>query len=187
MRDFNFFESFEQKQSRRQSPRVNFTLVIALLVLAAALWPAWNFYQLSQLDNQIESLDRQLTTDPRYPLFEDVSDKEAVLTEAQTQLEMLKKSTEMIGQREVITENVLFTIATAMPEDTALNSMTIAGNSVQMQGVARSKPAIAELEYNLRGTERFEQIFIPSMSEADGLWTFNLAFNIKGGVQNEAD
>lgn len=181
MRDFNFFETFEQKKKRRDGPTVSFPVVIALLVLAAAAWPAWNYFQLSQLNDDVVSSRNRLETDPRYPLFEVVEQKQAELAEQQVILEQMEKSAELIMAREVIDELLLFTIATSMPDDTSLNSMSISGRDVQMQGVASGKPAVAELEYNIRQTGRFEQIFIPSMSENEGLWQFNLVFRIKGG------
>lgn len=181
MRDFNFFESFEQKKKRRDGPSISFPIILVLIVLAAAAWPAWNFYQLYILDADINATRNQLETDPRYPLFDVVAEKQEELAAQEDILVKMNQSSEMIEEREVIDELLLFTIATAMPEDTALSSMSISGRDVQMQGIASSKPAIAELEYNIRQTGQFEQIFIPSMSDNEGLWQFNMAFRIKGG------
>lgn len=181
MRDFNFFESFEQQKKRQEGPAIRYPFILVLVVLAAAAWPAWNFYQLYQLHNEITFTRNQLETDPRYPLFDAVIEKQEALTGQRQVLDTMKRSAELITEREVIDELLMFTIATAMPEDSALNSMSISGRDVQMQGVAGSKPAIAELEFNIRQTGRFEQIFIPSMSENEGMWQFNMSFRVKGG------
>ncbi|MDW7678817.1 MAG: PilN domain-containing protein [Bacillota bacterium] len=181
MRDFNFFEAFEQKKKRGDGPRIAYPLVLVLVVLAAAAWPAYNFFQLYQLNNSIAEHEQRLVTDPRYPLFEEVEQKEAELAEEQRILASLEASAEEIHSREVIDELLLFTIVSSMPEDTAMNSMNISGRNITVNGVARSKPAIAEFEYNIRNTERFERIFIPSISESGDMWQFNMAFSLKEG------
>ncbi len=182
MRDFNFFEAFEQKKKRSDGPRVGYPLVLILVILAAAAWPAYNFYQLSQLNTSIAEHEQRLTTDPRYPLFQEVEQKQVELAEEQSRLQSLEASAELIHSREVIDELLLYTIVSSMPEDTSLNSMNISGRNINVTGTARSKPAIAEFEYNIRNTERFEMIFIPSITESEDMWQFNMTFSVKEGV-----
>ena len=181
MRDFNFFEVFEEKTKRKKGSRISYPNILILILAAAALWPAWNYFQLNRLESSIESHRTALETDPRYPLFEVAVEKEQELEEARETLVQMEKSADIIYDREVIDELLLFAIATAMPEDTSLNYMSINDRNVQVTGVARSKPAIAEFEHNIRQTGYFENIFIPSISESEDLWRFNMAFSVMGG------
>ena len=181
MRDFNFFEAFEQKKKRSDGPRVGYPLVLILVILAAAAWPAYNFYQIYRLDQDIVAKRNQLEADERYPLFLEAELKEAELANARSILTDMQMSSEIIQEKEIIDESLLYTIASSMPEDTALDSMTINGENIALQGNAQSKPAIAEFEYNIRQTGRFENIFIPSISEEDGLWRFMMMFRVLGG------
>ena len=183
MRDFNFFEPFEKKQKRRKGLRISYPLVLILVLLAAAIWPAWNFYQIQQLDREIQHHRDILVNDSRYPLFEVASEKERELEEAQATLLSLEDSAELIFDKEVIDELLLFAIASAMPLDTSLTSMNISNRNVQLSGIADSKPAIAEFEYNIRQTGYFESIFVPSITESGDMWQFSMSFMVKGGAE----
>ncbi|SMP48773.1 PilN domain-containing protein [Anoxynatronum buryatiense] len=181
MRDFNFFEVFDEGSQRSEGLKISFPVVLVILLLLAAAWPVYNFITLSQLRGSVDDHRQVLQSDPRYPLISTVEAKEAQKVEVNRQLEQMETAALAIEAREVINESLLYTIATAMPADTALSGMTITGPDIQLQGIARSKPAIAEFEFNVRETGYFEQLFIPNISETDDGWQFSFMFRVKGG------
>ncbi|RQD67242.1 MAG: hypothetical protein D5S00_11110 [Tindallia sp. MSAO_Bac2] len=187
MRDFNFFEHFEKKTQSSKGPRLSYTVVLIFVVLAAAIWPAFNFFRIYQLNNEAEDLRHTLETSPDFHRFDIVDAKEMELAEKREQLQQMEDAVALIDEMELIDENLFFTIATSMPEDTALNSMSMSGTSIQVNGIAQSKPAVAEFEYNLRKTQMFQNIFVPSMSQQEELWQFNLNFELKEVPAHEID
>jgi len=59
--------------------------------------------------------------------------------------------------------------------------MKISDGKIQIQGVSKDKRSIALLENNLRNNEEFKGVFISSIIEDLGSYTFTLSFSIKGG------
>jgi len=183
MRDFNFFEYFEQKGKQQKGRRVSYPILLLVIVVAATAWPLTNIVRIHWMQRTAENRQHQLETDERYPLLTEVDELHAELEEERNRLAELENAAEQIKNREIIDEQLLFTIASSMPADTSLSSLTINQSEVRMTGNALSKPAIAELEHNLRRTGQFEEIFVPSISENDGEWQFQIAYQVAGGEE----
>jgi type IV pilus assembly protein PilN len=187
MRDFNFFEPFISKEKKSEARGVPAKTLAVLLVLVLAAVPAYNFFQLYTLRSEAQALETRLLNDPNYIKLAEVEQKEADLVQYRVQLSNLSRADEAILASEQINERLLFVISGTLPRDLALNAMSINQGTIQVQGVAASKPAIAEMEYNLRQTGEFANIFVPSISENDGLFNFALTFQIGEVTTDETD
>lgn len=181
MRDFNFFEVYDESSHRSDGVKISFPVILVLLLLLAAAWPVYNFISISQLKGSIDDHRQMLQTDSRYPLIASVEAKQVQMAEVTQQLQQMESAVLEIEAREVINEALLYSVATAMPADTALSGMTMTGQDIQLQGISRNKPAIAEFEFNIRETGDFEQLFIPNISESEEGWQFSFIFRVKGG------
>lgn len=51
---------------------------------------------------------------------------------------------------------------------------------MELSGSASNKPAIAELEHNIRDTDRFESLYVQTISNQDNTYSFKMEFNLKG-------
>lgn len=187
MRDFNFFEPLQKREKKSEVKGVPFSLIAIILLLLAAAWPAYNFFQISTLRSEAQALEQRLVNDPNYYRLAEVEEKELELQRYQNMLASLKLADESIKASEVIDERLLFVISGTLPRDLALNSISINGRNIQVQGVAGSKPAIAEMEFNLRSTGEFVSIFVPSISENGGLFNFGMSFQVKEVNDDEAN
>lgn len=54
-------------------------------------------------------------------------------------------------------------------------------NAIEINGIASDKPAVAELEYNLRKVGRFEDIIVSTIEEKDGILSYSVKFSVKEG------
>ena len=188
MQDYNFFEPFEKGRKKPERSQVSWAKIGILILVGVLVWPGINFVQLMLLNNQIEEMEQTLLTSPDYPRIAEVDRKLVQLADEQRLLSQMEEAGRMIDGKEVIDEQLLFTITSAMPPDTTLSNMSISGREISMQGEAGSKPAIAELEFNLRNTGQFESIFVPSITEDEEAgWVFNLFFAVKGEMTDETD
>ena len=187
MRDFNFFEPFQQKEKKSQVKGLPFWAIALILLIIAASWPAYNFFRIYTLRSEAQTLEERLVNDPNYHKLAEVEQKEADLLSYQDMLASLELADETIRESELIDERLFFVISGTLPRDLALNSMSINGRNIQVQGFAGSKPAIAEMEFNLRNTGEFENIFVPSISENNGLFNFGMTFQIRGVSNGASD
>ena len=187
MRDFNFFEPLQKREKKSEVKGIPFSLIVLILILIAASWPAYNFYRVYTLRSEATALEDRLVNDPNYHKLAEVEEKEEELQQYQNMLASLIAADESIHANEVIDERLLFVVAGTLPRDLALNSMSINDRSIQVQGIAGSKPAIAEMEFNLRNTGEFENIFVPSITENNGLFSFGMTFQIRGVSSDETD
>jgi hypothetical protein len=185
MRDYNFFQPYVAGGIRRQTDTaISFVPLILLFLLVLTSYPAYNLYRIMQLNQEIETLQASVLDSPDYHLLSEVSSTRAVVAEAKGRLNTLTEMDKTLTAMDWLDEPFLETLMGVFPRDLAIENLVVALNrQVQLSGTATNKPAIAELELNLRNTKRFEQIHVPSITrDATGrtdVFRFTLVMQVK--------
>jgi hypothetical protein len=187
MRDYNFFQPYLSRgkgrgQSDDQFPYVLFVL---LLIIAVAALPAYNYYRLMELDAEVDRLSTSVLNDPNYGLLSEVSTAQGIVNNARANLATLQQIDTNLTGAEWIREPFLEAVTGVFPRDVAMRNLTISpSGQVQITGEATNKPAIAELQLNLRNTGHFTNLHVPTISrgqeDGGGTFSFVLLAQVKG-------
>jgi hypothetical protein len=188
MRDYNFFEPYVDrgKKSSTSTSNTNYPLLIGLLVVLLVALPVYNLVQSMLMDRQIEALETSVLNDPDYPLLAEADMMRAGIEDGKVRLETLKKMDTVLTSMEWLDEPFLFSLMSTVPKDLEIKNMAIQqGQQIQISGSATNKPAIAELEYNLRNTERFTNLLVRSINNTEtGFYDFMMTLQVKGAGED---
>jgi hypothetical protein len=158
--------------------------IIILLAVVLAAFPLFNMYRLSQLDQEISSLQDSVLNDPNYPLLSQVSSTRAVVNEARGRLTTARQMDVALKTMDWLNEDFLLVLTGYVPRDVEITSIGVSpSGAVQMSGRATNRVAIAELEFNYRNTGRFTDLFIGNISRDGGtadIYSFTLTMQTKG-------
>lgn len=169
MRDYNFFQPYLFKGKGRGpgDDQFPYVLFILLLIIAVAALPAYNYYRLMELDAEVDQLSTSVLNDPNYGLLSEVSSAQGIVNTARANLATLQQIDTNLTKAEWIKEPFLEALTGVFPRDVAMRNLTISPNGqVQITGEATNKPAIAELQLNLRNTGYFNNLHVTTISRA---------------------
>lgn len=186
MRDYNFFAPYiDHGKKRDSSSTISFPVLIVILILLLASVPGYNLYRSYQISDQIKKLETAVLNNPDYPLLAEAANLRAGIEEGKQRLEILKKMDAVLTAQEWLDEPFLFTLMSTVPKDLEIKNMAILEDQqIQISGTATNKPAIAELEFNLRNTSRFQNLLVRSISNAEGVYDFMMTLQVKGAGED---
>jgi len=189
MHDFNFFEPYLAKGRQQQSAdSIKFDLLAVLLLIILVSWPAYNFVCEYQLKRETSALKAEVATDEKYPLLEQSDALNQYITNLQGQLKAITDVDTKLKDGAWLNEPFLFSLLSTVPKDVQLQEIQVnMDKAIEISGVASNKPAIAELERNVRETDRFESLYMDSILNEDGTYSFHMQFQLKGGGTNAAN
>lgn len=179
MKDMNFFSEFHPSRGKRTSQNIGI-VILTLLAVLLILVPVACYAQEMMLKVKAEKMQTVLSAPENKAALEQLQllkDKLAAINKAEPEL---SSCDQILAASEWITEDSLRLIIDAIPKQISANIMAMADGSVQINGVSVDKPAIAELEYNLRtsGVSDSIHIFDITLNES-GRYAFNMNFMAK--------
>jgi len=182
MRDFNFFEPYLTRGKPQKDTAVSFKLLIVVLLLLVAAWPGYNFVYGMWLDREAEALKTEVTGSEKYPLLQQAEDEKAYISQLQTQLQGIESADTYLKDGEWLNEAFLFSLLSTVPKDVQIEDVQILEEKkIQLSGTASGKPAVAELETNVRNTDRFDLLYVESIINDEGTYGFKMEFVLKDG------
>lgn len=181
MRDINFFEPYLTKGRPQGGSSGSIRpLVVALLLLLAA-WPLATLGYSVWLDNQNETIKTKVMDDPNYQLLAEADSERQYVDEHQAQLADIQNVDSKLKGTEWLNEAFLYSVMSTVPKDVQITQLEIGEKRITIAGTASGKPGIAELESNLRKADRFDALLVTSISNQEGMYSFEMTFELKDG------
>ncbi|QXM05997.1 PilN domain-containing protein [Crassaminicella indica] len=164
MRDINFFSSYinEKKISRKKFLSTAIIFIVISLIICGLTFI--NIFKEKQLQNEIIAVQAELSNeeiDKKLDMIEDKKRKIEILTK---HYEIVKKINTEINSIDLINSNLLETISACLPKEIFIKGMSMNTDSIQLQGIAKNRIAVAELEYNLKQTHMFYAVHVNILS-----------------------
>lgn len=185
MRDFNFFQPFIPSKIKKSSTGewIGLGMFILAAIVIAIPWILSN--ELRPLTREVQELETDVNDPKLQEDIERVIYLQAETEELRTSVDQLTHAIKTLNESEVVTQQLLVDLAQAKVDEVIFEEVTVNGQSVSIKGMAISREYIANLEYNLRQFNRYENIFVPSITYSDGYYGFSVEFNIQGGEDVE--
>lgn len=189
LRDYNFFDPYLSGSRRPLGDNAGSYLavfLVALLVLVG--WPAYNMYLVLNLRQQVSELEATILGHPNQPMLAEVITLEGQVKNTAARLKTARAVVEDLTARDWLNQNMLNVLTSVIPQDVVLENLALSGaQNVQMTGEATSKPAIAELQLNLRNTGLFHQIHVSTITVRSGTGPDAYLFSLTLQVKEVAD
>ncbi|SDB95833.1 hypothetical protein SAMN05421734_103142 [Pelagirhabdus alkalitolerans] len=185
MRDFNFFRPFITSRIKKSGKGewVALGFFIILVFIIAIPWYMSN--ELRSLNDEVEQLNTEVNDPSLQEDIDHVRVLQSELSDLRTETEQLDYAISMLGESEAVTEQLLTDLAQAKSDDILFEQISVNNRTITINGFGASRVAIANLEYNIRGFDRYEDLFVPSITYDDEDYEFSLEFTIKGGEEHE--
>ena len=178
MRDFNFFNDLENRKRRKTT---NFTYVASVaIVLAIAMGLVSFFYmkELSELRSAKVALENSINDPAHQKAYTEATDLSKLVKQTEVETIELQMIHQKVLDSRVISNLLIKEIAMAKPDAVAIKSISFTQEGVNIEGTSVNQDLIARFEHNLRGNERFQGPFIPTINKTDDeYYEFNLMIN----------
>lgn len=179
MRDLNFFESYIDKRSFKLNKALILYSFIILGILSLLAYGVYNQIQISKLSSFVNSLQEIAENPKTLEKVEAIKNKEAEVATFREEVEKIRKMDKAIEIREIIDEELLYTITSILPEDLFLTSITIQDKSIQFRGISKDKWSIAEFGKGLEVIEELDEVFISNITLVEDFYNFDLNITLK--------
>lgn len=190
MRDFNFFSPYIGKSKEAKDKTLYFGIGAAIIGIIIVGTFAWNSISILKLNNDIKSLNVELSKPERVEKLkqaEELNKKQEILNKYYEGVNVIFNT---IDSTNAVTSDLLNSLSSTLPQGVSFKSMALDGQTVQIQGTAKSRVSIGELEYNLKKLDRISETQVSSITGGDdtgnkGEYSFSLKCTLKDVEKNE--
>lgn len=179
MRDLNFFEPYVLQHQGREKKQRLFMGAAVIWIVAVIAFPVFNLVYGYQMKRDIQDMKNTLASAEAQERLQRVEAKQAKLDEIKKILPIVQNSDKEIQKIDILDEQIVQTVVDAIPKDLQFSSFNISYTEATILGKARDKSAIAELEYNLRSSKYFTDIFVSHIAFREDIYDFSLQFTVK--------
>lgn len=176
--DLNFFAPYQGQKKEQHNKNIYVYSVAAFLSVAIVGSFAWNTGRIILLNNKIKDYNTKLeeqVVKEKLAIWEDISRKTDILSRYNEGLVDINNA---LDTRAVVSTELLNMISSCLPSQVTFNSISIDNKQISIQAVSSSRPAIGELENNLRKLENIQDVYIGGISGTES-YTFDIKCVLK--------
>lgn len=179
MNDMNFFAPLQVAHNKRKSGSVT-TFLLVFLIILLVIAPVGGFAYEWFLNSQIITAQATLNAPENQSTLAKLDALQSQLDTITQSIPELQKKDSLLMKTEWVTEQTLQVIVDTIPKQISANIVSLNERSVQIDGVSADKPAIAEMEYNLRKSDVADSIIVSHITKAeDGSYSYAINFTVK--------
>lgn len=181
LRDFNFFEPFEEKRKKTDLRKMILPGLLILVLGVVAFYQVSLYSKSRTLEEQIagiESFNNSAKTQNAIIELEELRESR---DQKAAEVEELRTLTASLEENSYFNTGVLAAVEDSMPANSFIKSMDIQSDRMQLQGVAFHPLRVAELKYKLTQSTDFYNVFLSSINEEDPYVNFTIGSSIEGG------
>ncbi len=155
--------------------------VMAVFFVGLISYVGYNYFKLNRIESEIGILNIEIEELKKDDNITRIREKQKLMNELKEVVNNLDGAAESIDGITNISEHLLAVIVDAVPRDVQLTTFAVQGTSITVNGVALSKPAIAEFQYNFSDSDTITNVFIPKITNEGGYYSFEANLTIGGG------
>ncbi len=181
MNNFNFFSPYiDTKQLLRK--KYKYFLILFIVVFVGTAISSY-IYQIKvrQLEKEISKMKIFLQSSKINKKIIKAQEKEDKVKIIKQYYNTLKSLDAKIDALDIINKNLLIEISTTLPTEITFDALSITSDEIQIKGKSENNAAIAELEYNLRQLNLFDNIHVFSInySVEESQYAFSITCKLK--------
>ncbi|SHI69262.1 type IV pilus assembly protein PilM [Dethiosulfatibacter aminovorans DSM 17477] len=156
----------KMKQSRLKGVFTG-SILLGAVALALILYYLNFMVEVNSLNNEIDYYD-DIINNPvyqeKYQEMQAMENKINVLKEYKSALSVLN---EQLSKSDTVQTDLLNFISSTVPVDISIDSLSINGENIVIQGTSILRESVAQLEKNLKDIDIIDKVFIPSIAEQE--------------------
>ncbi|MBN2287452.1 MAG: type IV pilus assembly protein PilM [Tissierellales bacterium] len=177
--DMNLLSDLIKYKKKRLQNVFTGSVLFGAIALALIFYYIGYFVQVSALNNQIKYYDGIINNEIYQQKYREVAELENKINILKQYKDTLAVMDEQLSREDLIQSELLHAISSTVPIDINIASLTLSGNSIQLQGSSILRESIAQLEKNLKELEFIDTIHVPSITkEASGLSNYSFAISL---------
>jgi len=187
MRDINFFEPYLEQDRKQEERKPKLMLIRAIFIFLVVAIPLcmgglylYNMREIARMNNELSDPQMQAN-------LTRINDKLQKLSELKAVLPILEQGDRALKETNFVNDAQLQMVVGSIPQNLVVNTMNLGIKGCTINGLARNKASIAELEYNLRNTNSFEGILLSECTLVGTDYDFTMSFILKGVPVSEAN
>ena len=157
----------KMKQSRLKGVFTG-SILLGAIALAVILYYLNFMVEVNSLNNEIEYYD-DIINNPvyqeKYQEMQAMENKINVLKEYKSALSVLNAQ---LSKSDTVQTDLFNFISSTVPVDISIDSLSINGGNIVIQGTSILRESVAQLEKNLKDIDIIDEVFIPSITEQEG-------------------
>lgn len=185
MADFNFFEPFLEPPVKQNYTRLLWLVLYGILLIAITYLQVDYMSEKAVLESDINAIRTFVTSEPVVTRMADIREKEQAyqaLSAISQELGLFETLLQLKGQLQV---GLFDQINQKVPEYVYVNALNMTSAQVVISGYSDSYESIALFQHQLRGVDKFAQVFVPSIVEDQGNYVFTINAVLKVEVPSE--
>ena len=180
MKDLNFFSSYSKKSDKKGIDKsIVLYIILILIIMGILFYGMYNFISIRNLNHDIEALKIEAEAKNQSGKIKVALKKQQEIKAYKESISKLSVLDKYVRDRDIVNEILLEDIRVNIPADLFLDSMVISQDNIRIEGKSKDKESIAQFQHNLRGIERFEQVFVPQVLDVNGNYSFYLDIKFK--------
>lgn len=185
MVDFNFFEPYLDPPVKPNYSRMVWIGLYIGVLSGVALFQ-WQYQQqLTSIEENNQISRDFISSQPVIKRLSEIRNQEKAfqtLGNITSELSIFETLLNLKGQLQV---GLFDEINQQVPEYVYVNAYNMTAGQVVISGYSDSYESIAQFQHQLRGMERFSEVFVPSVVEDQGNYVFTITATFKLEVPNE--
>lgn len=188
MRDFNFFTPYVSTKKDKEKGRL-FTVLVALVAFLIVGSLVWNSANMFLLNKRIDELKGKIND----PDFQSQLKKSEELAKKSYELKNLNGDLndiyKYIESRTLVGTDLMVQINSTLPEGISLKTLTVDGESIQIQAMSKTRQAVGEFQHNLKNINRVKEVYVSNinsdLASTEGQFNFSIKCLLKDVDSNE--
>lgn len=174
MGDINFFAPYILKEQKKQKVKNRIKLGLLLVVLIAGGISGVLFFSTHQLNAEIKATEEYLKSPDIQDKIQQMETMKLRMEAGAQYYQELLDTEARIDAADIINVKLMDTLASTLPAGSAFTDMRLDVNSLDITGTALTNRNVAEIEYNLKKTGLFEEVYVSKITNENGTRQFVL-------------
>jgi Tfp pilus assembly protein PilN len=177
MKDFNFFAPYTGSRKDFKKEYIYAVVLSIALVLFIIFTYAFNYFNISKLNSEIENLQQNLTLKENVVKLKEIEDEEKKLALMNQYYGIVVNISHGINNKDFVGSKVINKINSCVPEGVYFKVMTVDDSGVQLEAEGKDREAIAVFERTLRNIDIVKEVHIASINSSS-IENKNLTFSV---------
>lgn len=182
MKDINFFSPYIEVRKNKVAKKMKIGVTVGALAIVIGGFEIWVLVQKENINDEIKLMNEYLSSPTTIEKIKEVGDGKAKLEVMNQYYNVAEKVIKKLQGTDKINTRLIEEISSSLPQNIYLQVLSIAQNSIQLQGLSDKRTSIAEFEYNLKVINNFEDVHVMNIGESEEGYLFSIKCLIKDDV-----
>lgn len=189
MGDFNFFSSYVTDKKKSENQKLYIVLIISITAVLVLGSLGYNLSSMYRVNKEIKVLNDEIQNSENQVLLKKSEALNKTNQVLNTYFDGVNLINHTIEVNSIVSGEFMANISKCLPKEVSFKTMAIESSSINIQGVSKTRAAIAEFEHNMRDIKKVENIHVSVISgenkENSSEYSFSLKCSLKGEGKDE--